>query len=157
MSSYILEIISDQNPVVVPTVIVLLNQHQRRVNHVNWKRLISFFQTEVEIYVEWEPFGRPIYISVISAEYFKILKLKGTFRISYRRCSIKKGVIKIPQNSQKTVLSESPLFVLLDQDLYRIINGYWKKPSKFFLIKKMTPVQVFSCEFCEIFKNNFFR
>ena len=157
MSSYILEIISDQNPVVVPTVTMLLNQHQRRVNHGNWKRLVSFFQIEVEIYLEREPFERTIYISVISAEYFKILKLKGTFRISYRQCSIKKGVIKIPKNSQKTVVSESPLFVLLDQHQYRVINGYWKKPSKFFLIKKMAPVQVFSCEFCKVFKNNFFR
>ena len=55
-------------------------------------------------------------------------------RSSHRRCSIKKGVLR------------------------NFVKFARKHPcqSLFNFIKKDTLVQVFSCEFCEIFKNTFF-
>ena len=56
-------------------------------------------------------------------------------RSSHRRCSCSKVFLKISQNSQE--------------------NTCWSLFNKVFLIKKETPTQVFSCEFCNIFKNPF--
>ena len=54
------------------------------------------------------------------------------FRSSHQRCSIKKGVLRILQNSQENTCVR--------------VN----------FIKKETLAQVFSCEFCKISKNTFF-
>ena len=53
------------------------------------------------------------------------------------RCSAKNVFLKISQNSQENIVSES---------LFQAFN----------FIKKETQVQVFSCEFSEFFKNIFF-
>ena len=53
----------------------------------------------------------------------------------------KKGILEIPQNSQ---------------DLYQ--NLFFNKgPKACNFVKKGTLAHVFSCEFCEIFKNTFFH
>ena len=57
-----------------------------------------------------------------------------TLRSSHRRCSTKKVFLKFFQISQET--------------------GLRSQACNF--IKKVTPAQVFSCEFCEIFENSFF-
>ena len=54
------------------------------------------------------------------------------YRSSHRRCSVEKVFLEISQNSQENTCARVP-----------------------FLIKKETPAQVFSCEFCEISKNTF--
>ena len=53
-----------------------------------------------------------------------------------QRCSVKKVFLKISQNSQENTCARDSV----------LIN----------FIKKETLVQVFSCEFCEIFKTPFF-
>ena len=53
-----------------------------------------------------------------------------------RRCSVKKVVLKISQNSQ--------------ENTYVGVCLTWN------FTKKETPTQLFYCEFCEIFKNTFF-
>ena len=58
---------------------------------------------------------------------------RWTFRSSHRRCSVKTMFLKILQNSEENTFA-------------RVCN----------FIKKDTLAQVFSREFCEIFKNTFF-
>ena len=64
------------------------------------------------------------------------------YKSSHRRCSIKKVFLKISQNSQENTCSRVFFLIKL-------------RASNF--IKKETLAQVLSCEFCEIFKNIFFR
>ena len=65
-------------------------------------------------------------------------------RGSQQRCSIKKGVLKNFTKFTGKRLCQSIFF-----------NKVIKKFLKF--IKKETLAQVFSCEFCEIFKNTFLQ
>ena len=60
-----------------------------------------------------------------------------------RRFSVKNVFLKILQNSQENTCARGSFLIKLQA-----------KACK--LIKKETLAQVFSCEFCEIFKNNFF-
>ena len=62
-------------------------------------------------------------------------------RSSQRRCSIKKVFLEILQNSQENTCARDSFLIKL-----LLIN----------FIKKESLAQVFSCEFCEISKNNFF-
>ena len=62
------------------------------------------------------------------------LNLEILYRSSHRKCSIKKVFLKISHNSQ-------------ENNLARVCN----------FIKKEALGQVFSCEFCRIFKNTFFK
>ena len=55
----------------------------------------------------------------------------------FRRCSVKEMFLKISQDSQENASARVSFF---------------KKKS----VKKETLAQMFSCEFCEIFKNNYF-
>ena len=72
-----------------------------------------------------------------------LLGLEKTFRSSHPRCYVKKVFLKIPQNSHgNTCARVSFLIKLQARGLH--------------LIEKETLSQVFSCEFCEIFKNPFF-
>ena len=61
-------------------------------------------------------------------------------RSSHQRCSIKKVFLKISQNSQENTCA-------------RVSSC---RPHARNFIKRETLAQVFSCEFCEIFKNTFF-
>ena len=61
----------------------------------------------------------------------------------HRWCSIKKVFLKIWQNSQENTVSETSFF-----------KSCW--PEACNVLKKATLTQVFSCKFCEIFKNTFF-
>ena len=60
-----------------------------------------------------------------------------------RRSFVKKVFLKISQNTQKTPVSESSSLIKLQAQACNFI-------------KKETQAQVFSCEFCEIFKNSLF-
>ena len=60
-----------------------------------------------------------------------------------RRCSVKKVFLEISQNSQENTCARVSFF-----------NKVAGKACNF--IKKESLTQVFSCEFCEISKNNFF-
>ena len=55
---------------------------------------------------------------------------------------MKKGVLKISQNSQENTYASVSFLIKLRLDAF---------------IKKETLAQLFSCEFCEICKNTFFR
>ena len=66
----------------------------------------------------------------------KLLLQSQLGRSSHWRCSAKKVFLKISQNSQKNTCARVSFFI--------------KLPAK-----KETPGQVFSCEFCKIFKNTF--
>ena len=60
-----------------------------------------------------------------------------------RRCSVKKVFLKISQNSQENTRARVSFLIKLQAEACN-------------LIKKETLAQVFSCEFCEIFKNTIF-
>ena len=60
------------------------------------------------------------------------------FRSSHRRCSVKKGAL----NDFRYIHRKTPVL-----ELENTCN----------FIKKETPTQVFSCEYCEIFKNTYFE
>ena len=62
-----------------------------------------------------------------------------TDRNSHRKCSVKKGVLRNFAKFTGKHLCQSLSYSLCN------------------FIKKETLAQVFSCEFCEIFKNNFFK
>ena len=64
-------------------------------------------------------------------------------RSIHRRCSVRKDVLEISQDSQENTCARASFLIKLQA------SG-----SNF--IKKETLAQVFSCEFCEIFKNAFF-
>ena len=64
-------------------------------------------------------------------------------RTSHRKCSVKKVFLEISQNSQENSCAIVSFLIKLQAS-----------PSNF--IKKETLAQVFSCEFCEISKSNFF-
>ena len=43
-----------------------------------------------------------------------------------------------------------------EKKIFQKIRAKINRPEAWNFIKKETPTQVFSCEFCDIFKNNFF-
>ena len=63
------------------------------------------------------------------------------FRSSHLRCSVKEVFLEISQNAQENTCVRASLLIKLQACNF---------------IKKETLTQVFSCEFCEIFKSNFF-
>ena len=65
------------------------------------------------------------------------------FKSIHRRCSIRKVFLKILQNSQENTCTRVLFLIKLQAEACNFI-------------KKETLAQVFSCEFCEIFKNTFF-
>ena len=69
---------------------------------------------------------------------------RTNYRSSQQRCSMKKGVLEFSQNSQEKTCTR---VIFLNE-----VGGL--QACNF--IKKETLAQVFSCEFCEIFKNTFF-
>ena len=90
------------------------------------------------------------------------LKIPRSF---HQRCSMKKGVLRNFTKFAEKHLCLSLLFnkfagpaTLLKKDLRpRTCKMACKiKPKAFNFVKKETLAQVFSCEFCEISKNNFF-
>ena len=66
------------------------------------------------------------------------------YRSSHQRCTVKKVLLKISQNSQENTCARVSFLIKLQAEACNFI-------------KKETLAQVFSCEFCEIFKNTFFR
>ena len=64
-------------------------------------------------------------------------------RTNHQRCSVKTLLLKISQNSKENTCSRVSILIELQAEVYNFI-------------KKETLAQVFSCEFCEIFKNTFF-
>ena len=90
--------------------------------------------------------GQFIFPSLISKQ---ILSTLRSFSISFlpviHRCSVEKVFLKISQNSQKNTCT----WVSFNK-----VAGL--RPEACNFIKKETLAQVFSCEFCEIFKNPFF-
>ena len=68
-----------------------------------------------------------------------------TLAVSHR-CSVEKVFLKISQNSQENTCTRVPFLVKLQAP-----------PATYNFIKKETLTQVFSCKFCEIFKNMFFK
>ena len=61
-----------------------------------------------------------------------------------QRCSVNKLLLKIPQNSQENTCARVSFLMKLQSEVYSFIQ-------------KETLAQVFSCKFCEIFKNIFFK
>ena len=80
-----------------------------------------------------------LHVLVISAVAFD----NSSSGSSHQKCSIKKMFLKILQNSQQQICARVSFLIKL-------------QVSASNLIKKEALVQVFSCEFCEIFKNTFF-
>ena len=77
----------------------------------------------------------------------RIEKLKNSANQEWvavaQRCSVKKIFLKTSQNSQENTCARVSFFIKF-------------QASACNFIKKETLVQVFFCEFCEIFKNTFF-
>ena len=71
--------------------------------------------------------------------------MQHRFSRSSRRCSVKKVVLNISQNWQEN---------LYQSLIFNKVAGL--RPQACNLIKKETLVQVFTREFCEIYKNTFF-
>ena len=71
-----------------------------------------------------------------------VLCLRGTYRSSHRRCSVRKGILR---NFAK----------LIRKHMYQRL--FLNKVTGLNFIKKETLVQVFSSEFCEISKTLFYR
>ena len=69
-------------------------------------------------------------------------KKMENFRSSHRRCSIKKVLLEITQNSQENTCAKVSFLI-----------KFQASGSNF--IKKDTLAQVFSCEICKISKNTF--
>ena len=82
-------------------------------------------------------FGKTVY--TLWSEIEMMIKKVRRDRSSRQRCSIKKLLIKISQYSQENTYV-----------------GFVAGLISCNFIKKKTPTQVFSCEYCEIFKNSFF-
>ena len=81
---------------------------------------------------------------LISAHFLWISwKNQKNFKSSHQKCSIKKVFLQILQNSQENTCARVSFLIKL---LVWVLQ----------LIKKETLAQVFLCEFCQIFKNNFF-
>ena len=68
---------------------------------------------------------------------------RAFFRSSHRRCSIRKGVLEISQNSQENTCARVSFLIKLQA------SGNFAK--------KETLAQVFSCEFCEISRTPFLQ
>ena len=66
-------------------------------------------------------------------------------RSSHQRCSLKKVVFKISQYSQENTRAWVSFSIKLQASSLQLYK------------KKETLAQVLSCEFCEIFKNTFFK
>ena len=86
-----------------------------------------------------------VYFCITKQDLLKFLfNSKSSYmnRSSHQRCSIEKVFLKHSQNSQENTCAS--LFL-------RKLQASGLRP-----IKKETLAHVFSCEFCEIFKNTFF-
>ena len=87
---------------------------------------------------------RPIELRAETSSQKEILTVRsGNCRSSCLQIFTKIKFIKILQYSQENICVES---------LFRKVAGLEARKS----IKKETPAQVFSCKYCEIFKNSFF-
>ena len=71
-----------------------------------------------------------------------------------QRCSVKKVFLEISQNSQENTCARASFLIELQASVLKL---YWKEtlPQSCNFIKKETLAQVFSCKFCENFKNTF--
>ena len=77
--------------------------------------------------------------------FFNVISLRYKFpipEIIVRRCSVKNVCLKISHNLQKDTGEESLFNKVAD-----------RRPEARNVIKKETLAQVFSCKFCQIFKN----
>ena len=70
-------------------------------------------------------------------------ELKMRLEAVARSCFLRKVILKISQNLQKTPKPDSHFIITLQAEAGNFI-------------KKETPAQMFSCEICGIFKNTFF-
>ena len=89
----------------------------------------------------------------LSGSELYITPLKGRYRSSHRRCSIKKGVLENFAKFTGKHLSQSLFF---NKVAGLRLQLHWKRDSGMCnFIKKETLAQVFSCELCEIFQSTF--
>ena len=80
---------------------------------------------------------------IIYSNYFvEVHEVLHCVRSSHRRLSVRKDVIRTPQNSQKNTCARASFLIKLQ--------------ASGLIIKKETLAQVLSCEFCDISKNTFF-
>ena len=114
---------------------------------------------------------RCIVTSSILSLFFKISKTflspsshVSSFRSSHRRCSVKNCALKNLANFTGKHLYSILFFNkiaglrppnFLERRLQHVLS-YGKHLCQSLFLKKETLPQVFSCEFCEIFKNTFF-
>ena len=78
------------------------------------------------------------------------------FRSSHRRCSVRKSVLKNVAKFTRKRLCQSLFFIKLQAEAR--VSFFIKLQAEacdFTKKKKGTLTQVFSCKFCEIFKNTF--
>ena len=68
------------------------------------------------------------------------------YRSSHQKCSVRKVFLKISQNSQENTCARVSFLIKLQVSGLQVFN----------FIKKKTLAQVFSWEFCKVFKNTFF-
>ena len=74
----------------------------------------------------------------------------------FRRCSVNKVFLEISQNSEENSCIRVSFLIKLQASACNFIKKETLASACNF-IKKETLAQVFSCEFCEIFKNTYFH
>ena len=107
-----------------------------------WTRTLSWkvVQEYLMLYLNWcLRYCLPKLRRFASSEWFIFSRLS---RSSHQVCSVRKGFLEILQNSQENTCARVSFLIKLQAACN--------------FIKKETLPQVFSCEFCEMFKNNFF-
>ena len=93
------------------------------------------------------------YFTIIyTNNYAKFHSLDKVYESSHQRCSIKKVFLKNSQNSQENTCAKVSFLIKLQV----FLAGLFLIKLQAFFLKKQTLAQVFSCEFCYIFKNTFF-
>ena len=109
--------------------------------------MCSFACIKQILKIEWYLLQCIIILNVLMHLIFQIFLWINQLKISRHRCSIKKVVLK---NFAKFTRKH------LYQSLFCNKVAGLQLPQTYNFIKKGTLAQMFSCEFCEIFKNTFF-
>ena len=97
-----------------------------------------------------------LWVTTIWGKFFEILSEFSDTEIkeaAVQRCSVKKVFLEISQNSQENTCAKISFLIKLQALGLRPTTLLKKRACNF--IKKETLAQVFSCKFCEIYKNTF--
>ena len=136
--SYLKELISPKVRVIVDGFFPFTNEGYARTKHVliiNYGKPSEVANDHIQNIMSLP--------HINSVNLYKIDELTEKFRSSHKRCSIKKVFLKISQNPQENTCAR--------------VSFLKKLQAAPATLLKNTLAQVFSCEFCEFFKNTFLQ